>query len=355
MDNIVDKRALRQHLKEPIGALRENEVIAFPTETVYGLGGNAFSSQAIKKIFSIKGRPADNPLILHIGNINQLDEIVTTISATGRELIERFWPGPLTLILPSRKQVVQEARAGLDTVAVRMPSHPIARLLLEEVGLPIAAPSANLSGRPSPTLAKHVWDDLYGKVYGIIDGGRVEIGIESTVLDLTHERPRILRPGSLTAEELRAWIPDLIPSSLNNETLSSALSEGATGDTSPISPGMKYTHYAPRGELYLVRGNEELMIEWINNQIAHRHPAHKSIALLAVEERLSLYKGADMYFSYGSKNNIAEASMRLYEILRQCDEQGADIIYSEGFSEMGIGAALMNRLEKAAGGRMTIL
>ncbi|OCA82386.1 threonylcarbamoyl-AMP synthase [Bacillus sp. FJAT-27225] len=319
--------------------LASNEVVAFPTETVYGLGGNAESDEAVEKIFHAKGRPSDNPLIIHIADTSQMEGFVEDIPEVADKLIEAFWPGPLTLILQMKKGALSEkATAGLDTVGVRMPDHPVALALLKECKHPIAAPSANSSGKPSPTTARHVAHDLTGKIAGIVDGGSTGVGVESTVLDCTSSVPSILRPGGITLEQLEAVIGMVeVDPALRNS------------DSKPKAPGMKYRHYAPEAPLYLVKGKKEFLQEVASN---FRREG-KRVGILAAEETAGGYE-ADSVIACGSRDNLETVAAALYETLRAFNEHKLDVIISETFPETGVGHAIMNRLMKAAGNKVIV-
>ncbi|MEH7222183.1 L-threonylcarbamoyladenylate synthase [Bacillus sp. JJ1566] len=324
-------------IKEAASLLQKNEVVAFPTETVYGLGANALSDEAVGKIYEAKGRPSDNPLIVHISTIGQLHKIVQEIPEKAERLIEKFWPGPLTLVLKRKENAVsQKVTAGLETVAVRMPSHPVALALIEASGLPLAAPSANTSGKPSPTMAKHVAEDLTGKIAGILDGGATGVGLESTVLDCTGEVPVILRPGGVTKEQLEAVCGVV-------EVDKAILTEGEA----PKSPGMKYKHYAPTAPLTIVNGR----VEFIQSLVKEKQNEGLKVGVLTTTERESMYK-ADKIIACGSREDLESVANRLYDVLRLFDESGVDVIFSESFPSEGIGQAIMNRLTKAAGHKL---
>lgn len=334
VDKYVDNAYIYPHVIEAARLIVENEVVAFPTETVYGLGANAKSEEAVKKVFEAKGRPSDNPLIVHIASEAQLSEIVTEIPPLAKRLMKEFWPGPLTLILKQKPgQLASSVTAGLDTVAVRMPSHPVALGLIKACDLPIAAPSANTSGKPSPTTAKHVQDDLDGRIAGIVDGGATGVGVESTVLDCTGEIPIILRPGGVTKEQLESIIGQV------KEDV--ALTKK---DETPKAPGMKYTHYAPKAPLTLVKGDHS----FIQNLIDRKRAEGMKIGVLVASEHQALYK-ADYVVTTGSLAELSTVASGLYDALRKFDQWKVDFIYSEVFPEEGIGKAIMNRLSKAAG------
>ncbi|MFS0862993.1 L-threonylcarbamoyladenylate synthase [Fredinandcohnia sp. 179-A 10B2 NHS] len=321
-------------IKEASELLKQNEVVAFPTETVYGLGANATSDDAVNKIYKAKGRPSDNPLIVHISQKEQLNEIAQDISQLANKLIDTFWPGPLTLVLKKKENAVSErVTAGLDTVAVRMPDHPIALALITTSGLPLAAPSANLSGKPSPTHARHVTHDLTGKIAGIIDGGATGVGLESTVLDCSGDVPVILRPGGVTKEQLEEVCGRV-------EIDQALIKEGQA----PKSPGMKYTHYAPKAPLIIVNGSKE----YIQTLVQEKQEQGKRVGVLTTSESKNEYQ-ADKVIACGSRQDLVTVANQLYDVLRSFDESNIEIIFSESFPNEGIGQAIMNRLTKAAG------
>ncbi len=325
-------------LNYPAKVIQEGGLVAFPTETVYGLGANALEEEAIYKIFEAKGRPADNPLIVHIANINDLDMLVEEYNGLVKKVISKFWPGPLTIVFKKKEIIPEVVTSGLDTVAIRMPSSKIARKLIEMAGVPIAAPSANLSGKPSPTTVLHVIDDLTGKVDCIIDGGNCEVGLESTVLDLSTDIPTILRPGCVTYEELQEVLPDIV--------FDSALSDSTI---TPKSPGMKYVHYSPDAEVYILECdiiNKEERLEI--NRIVKDKFKDKKVGFMGSNQFIKKFND---YFtiSLGSKENLSEIASNLFDALRSFDEKKVDIIISESFKNEGIGIAIMNRLLKSAG------
>jgi len=326
-------------------------VVGFPTETVYGLGGNAFSAQAIGKIFAAKGRPADNPLIVHVCSMAQFRSLVTDVPALAAKIAEQFWPGPLTIILPSNGKVCAKALGGVQTVGIRMPSHPVALKLIEMCGLPLAAPSANLSGKPSPTLAAHVSHDLDGKIAGIVDGGPTGIGLESTVLDCTQlcltENPcqlpptlHILRPGGVTLEQLRALV--------GSEAKIELEAAGPDVNFQPRAPGMKYTHYAPTAQLCLVDGTDDFLTSLVRQSQAEG----RKVGILTVEEKVahfaSLTKDTEI-ISCGTQTDLGSVAHELFGALRKFDATNVDVVFGHTFSEVGLGKAIMNRLSKAAG------
>lgn len=339
VDNHVD--TFHPDIREAAERLRKGQVIAFPTETVYGLGANALDTEAVKKIFAAKDRPGDNPLIVHIAAIKQLIPLVKDVDQKSQRLMDHFWPGPLTIIFQKQKGISDLVTAGLSTVAVRMPNHPVALALIKAANLPIAAPSANRSGKPSPTTAEHVWHDLNGKIDGIVDSGPTGVGVESTVIDISGDIATVLRPGGVTVEELRAV--------LGKVQLDPAIEQQTNR---PLSPGMKYTHYAPSGEMWIVQGDEQKVIETINMLAKEQSVKGKKVGILTLEEHNDHFYHADMILSYGSKQNLYPMAEHLYEALRIFDLQQIDYILAEGFEEKGIGLAIMNRLKKAAGGKM---
>ncbi|MFB6466244.1 L-threonylcarbamoyladenylate synthase [Cytobacillus sp. Hz8] len=337
VDKNVDKQEGYQQIAQAAHFLKENEVIAFPTETVYGLGGNAKSDVAVAKIFAAKGRPSDNPLIMHIADKNQLKDIVEEIPEKAHLLIDQFWPGPLTIIFRKKEGVLSEkATAGLPTVAVRMPDHPIALALIAESGLPIAAPSANRSGKPSPTTANHVFEDLDGRIPGIVDGGSTGVGVESTVVDCTEEIPTILRPGGITKEQLEAVVGEVrVDPALADE------------NQAPKAPGMKYKHYAPNAPLYLVNGTQS----FIQKLVDEKQKQGQVVGVLTTEEHQGDYR-ADYIFACGRRSDLKTVANFLYKVLRSFNRSSVDVIYSEMFPTEGVGQAIMNRLMKAAGGKI---
>ena len=340
----IDKDSIEQDkIREITKAFNDGKLVVIPTETVYGLGANGFNEEACMNIFKAKGRPADNPLILHIAETSQVDELVSEIPDVARDCMDVFWPGPLTMIMKRSDKISDVVTAGLDSVAIRMPSHSIARAILKDCMLPIAAPSANLSGRPSATSAKHCIEDFDGKVDIIVDGGETNVGIESTVIDMTSNPPMILRPGGVTYEELKTIIPNV---TIDNTTID------ANDSTVPKSPGQKYRHYAPKADAYCFAGNLEGVVKEVNKRI-QENPG-KKIAVLATEETMGDYKGADLVINLGSRENMEEIAHSLFDALRRCDEENIDIIYAEGFDFRGIGAGIMNRLLKACGGKVVL-
>lgn len=331
--------AEEEALQQAGEVLRQGGLVAFPTETVYGLGGDALNKDSSRKIYAAKGRPSDNPLIVHINEFEDIYPIVAKVPEAAKKLADAFWPGPLTMILPKSDKVPYETTGGLSTVAVRMPSHPIARKLIAYGGGYVAAPSANASGKPSPTVAKYVEEDMAGKIEVIIDGGAVGIGLESTIIDLTVEPPQILRPGYITEEMFRQVVGDI-------DTDVTILKSDS--GQAPKAPGMKYRHYAPKGELTIVCGEPGPVVEYINGQAAADKACGDKVGIIGTEEVLDAYR-ADVIKSVGSRNDEESIARHLYTILREFDDEGVTKIYSEGFSVEGFGQAIMNRLLKAAG------
>ncbi|HHZ16129.1 MAG TPA: L-threonylcarbamoyladenylate synthase [Peptococcaceae bacterium] len=317
-------------------------LVAFPTETVYGLGADGTNPQAVRRIFAAKGRPSDNPLILHVACKDEVLGLATEVNAQARQLMQLFWPGPLTLVLPKKPCVPEEVTAGLDTVAIRMPRHPVALALIAASGVPIAAPSANLSGYPSPTTGRHVYEDLAGRIEAVLDSGETGVGLESTVLDLSGPIPVILRPGGVTREELTAVLGTVI--------VDQGLSDPRQ---KPKAPGMKYVHYSPRAEVVLIHGPREQNALKIRELVTAYADKGKKIGLLLTREtwrHLPDLKGQVAYAQdLGSCARLEEIAHLLYRELRNCDEARADVVFTETYPEEGIGAALMNRLLKAAG------
>ena len=335
-------------LKEAGIIIKNGGLAAFPTETVYGLGGDAFNPESSRKIYAAKGRPSDNPLIVHICEWDAVYKLVSDkpkhipLLAAAKKLADAFWPGPLTVILPKSDKVPKETTGGLDTVAIRLPAHKTARALIAAAGGYVAAPSANISGRPSPTLAKYVLEDLAGRIELIIDGGPVGIGLESTIVDLTVSPPEILRPGFVTEKMLE-------------DVLGSVRTDAALLEESPKqrpkAPGMKYRHYAPKGELTVVSGNPEQVVAYVNARLEEAKKEGQKTGVIATEETKERYR-ADLVKAAGSRTDELAAAKQLYAILREFDEYGAQILYSEAFDREGLGQAIMNRLLKAAGHRL---
>lgn len=333
-ENCIDERAMEEAGK----LLKSGELVAFPTETVYGLGANALDEDAAAKIYAAKGRPSDNPLIIHIAEMDSLSYITKELPETAIKLADRFWPGPLTMVMKKSEIVPYGTTGGLDTVAVRMPSNRIALEMIRHGGGYIAAPSANTSGRPSPTLASHVADDMDGIIPLILDGGAVGIGIESTIVDLTEEIPTILRPGFITKEMLEEVVGEVW------------IDKGLAADakTPPKAPGMKYRHYAPRAELLIVEGEAGAVVAKINALGKENERQGIRTGIIGTEETVSQYE-TGLVKSIGTRNDELSISSHLYSILREFDESEVEVIYSESFEQGAMGSAIMNRLLKAAG------
>ena len=342
VDNIDDKDL--DNLKEAARLLRSGELVAFPTETVYGLGGDALREDAAKKIYAAKGRPSDNPLIVHVSDIEQVERIAKDIPDNARILMEKFWPGPLTIVFNKKECVPHGTTGGLDTVAVRMPNHNVARELIRTSGVLLAAPSANLSGGPSPTCAEHVYEDMQGRIPMIIDGGQVGIGLESTIVDVTDRNAMILRPGFITREMLQDAIGDV--------DVDKAILEPAGKDYKPKAPGMKYRHYAPKAELTLFDGDIQRVVEHINELVRDCEQKGMKVGVIASDETVNQYICKNT-LSIGTREDETTIAHNLYYILRQFDEMNVDVIFGECFSDERLGNAIMNRLKKAAGYKVT--
>lgn len=324
------------------GILKSGGLVAFPTETVYGLGADALNEDAAKKTYEAKGRPSDNPLIVHIAKRSALDPIVARIPEKAEKVAEKFWPGPLTMVFEKSELVPYGTTGGLETVAVRMPNHVLACQLIEAGGGYISAPSANSSGRPSPTSADHVAEDLHGKIDMIVDGGLVEIGVESTILDMTVEPPMILRPGAITVEMLEQVIGQVqIDRAIVDETSQEA----------PKAPGMKYRHYAPKAVLTIIEGDVGRSVDAINTLTKEKMEMGYKVGIIATEETRKAYPQG-MVKSIGYRAEVESIAHNLYKVLREFDEEEIDCIYSEAFFGEGMGDAIMNRMLKAAGHRV---
>ena len=319
--------------------LSEGGLVGFPTETVYGLGANALNREAVLSIFAAKGRPADNPLIVHIYDPAQL-QALCTIPEAAPLLMKAFWPGPLTLLFPKKETVPPEVTAGLPTVAIRMPSHPVAAEMLRVCQLPVAAPSANRSGRPSPTTAAHVMEDMEGRIPLILDGGASNVGLESTVLDLCHGTPTILRPGGITKEMLESVLG-------TDVALAGSILRPLRENEKALSPGMRYRHYAPHGTVTLVEGNENEVLTAL--RLLYRRDAEKGIrtCVLCFSEHMKALQDCVPH-DLGSSRNQSQIAHRLFDTLRSLDQEGMEQIYSEVVPPEGMGLAVMNRLGRAA-------
>lgn len=336
----IDKNNINLKAIEQAGEiLKRGGLVAFPTETVYGLGADALDEEAAKKTYAAKGRPSDNPLIVHIAEISALDKIAAYIPENTLALAHQFWPGPLTMIFNKTESVPYGTTGGLDTVAVRMPSDLIAKELILAAGGYVSAPSANTSGRPSPTTAAHVLEDLEGKIDMIIDGGSVDIGLESTILDMTVTPPMILRPGAITAE--------MIESVIGNVSVDAAIIDHESKQA-PKAPGMKYRHYAPKAKLMIVEGNIREEVLAIRQLAFEAMRNGNPVGIIATKETVRYYTNG-IVKNIGSREDESTIAKNLYAVLREFDEEDVEVIYSESFALQGIGKAIMNRLEKAAG------
>ena len=320
--------------------IKEGGLVAFPTETVYGLGGDALNKDSSRKIYAAKGRPSDNPLIVHISRMEDLPFLVEEIPKIVYDLAEAFWPGPLTIIMKKSEHVPMETTGGLQTVAVRMPSHPVARKFIEYAGGYVAAPSANVSGRPSPTKARYVVEDMAGRIEMILEGDEgIEIGLESTIIDVTGQVPMILRPGYVTREMLETVAGQV---QVDKTILDRNCKEP------PKAPGMRYRHYAPKGQLTIIEGTPENTIACIQRLTEEAKLQGEKVGIIGTEETRNYYQG-DSVKSVGSRQDEEAIARSLYTLLREFDEEDISVIYSESFSEGGMGQAIMNRLLKAAG------
>ncbi len=335
----------RQVLDAAADIIKNGGLVAFPTETVYGLGANGLSGDAAAKIYAAKGRPSDNPLILHICKKKDLEDIVKYIPKTAEKLMDAFWPGPMTLVFAKSDKVPYGTTGGLDTVAVRMPAHSVALGLIEAAGVPIAAPSANLSGRPSPTTAAHVREDMEGRIDMIIDGGEAGIGLESTIIDVTGDTPMILRPGFVTAE----MIEKVTGSVAFDKVVLASKKTDLEDDYKPKAPGMKYRHYAPKADFVMYEGDAEAVISKINTMTAVDINSGLKVGIIATDETKDRYPEDAYVVSLGSRTDEDAVAHNLYGALRSFDEMGIQKIYGETFEKSGLGQAIMNRLAKAAG------
>ncbi|MCS7134657.1 MAG: L-threonylcarbamoyladenylate synthase [Candidatus Pacearchaeota archaeon] len=335
---IDKKNPERKKILLAANIIRKGGLVAFPTETVYGLGADALNPKAVKKIYEVKRRPFDNPLIVHIARKKDLFRLARSVPKEVKILIRNFWPGPLTLILKASKIVPKVTTAGLDTIAIRMPNHKVALDLIKACGKPIAAPSANLSGRPSPTLAQHVIQDLYGKIDLILDAGPTDIGVESTVLDLSSPTPQILRPGGITFEKLKKVLKDLVvhPVAIGKKTTILAK-----------SPGLKHKHYAPKAKMIVVEGKNR--IKKIKELAMKNIYEGKKIGILAISKQLNTLKKNCIVKFFGKNKSLKLVAKNLFKLLRELDEEKVDLIIAEGVEDTGLGLAIMNRLRKAAG------
>lgn len=326
-------------LKKAGDIIKRGGLVAFPTETVYGLGGDALNPDSSRKIYAAKGRPSDNPLIVHIADFEDIYKIVKEVPASAVKLAEAYWPGPLTMRFMKSDAVPDTTTGGLDTVAVRMPDNPIALAFIRAAGGYIAAPSANTSGRPSPTLAQYVAEDMDGRIEMILDGGKVGIGLESTIVDLVEATPTILRPGYITLEMLKDILGDV---DVDPTILS------ADSDAAPKAPGMKYRHYAPKGDLTIIEGNIDDVVSFINEKTTELSSRGERVGIIATDETVDRYYNGDIK-SVGNRKAEETVARELYRVLREFDDENVTVIFSESFERKGIGQAIMNRLLKAAG------
>lgn len=338
---VIDKNQIDSELINKAGEIiKAGGLVAFPTETVYGLGGDALNAKSSSKIYAAKGRPSDNPLIVHIADLEDLYKITAEVPEAAVRLAKAYWPGPLTMIFKKKDIVPDETSGGLETVAVRYPSHKVALEFIKAAGGFVAAPSANLSGRPSPTTALHVKEDMDGRIEAIIDSGSCEIGLESTIIDFTQDTPMMLRPGFVTEEMLKEVLDEV--------SKDPAVFGTTITDAKPKAPGMKYRHYAPKGQLTIVSGSEDKVADFILARVKDKDP-NKKIGVVVCHDKASKYYGADFVGDIGERDDEITIAARLYDILRRCDEEEIDEIYSEEFDTPNLGMAIMNRLIKAAG------
>lgn len=326
-------------IEEAGKVIRNGGTVAFPTETVYGLGANALDDEAVMKIFIAKGRPQDNPLIIHVST-KEISELVKDVPEVAQKIIDKFWPGPLTVILEKKDIIPNVTSANLNTIGIRMPNSEIALKLIELAERPIAAPSANISGRPSPTEVERCVEDLNGRVDYIIGGESSDIGVESTIVDCTVNPPLVLRPGGITLEMLKEINPEI--------ELDKALKSKPNDDFKPKAPGMKYKHYAPNAHLKIIKGKNEKTIEIINEIVENYIEKGNDVAILTTNENLNKFNNGKV-ISLGSENDLKEIAKNLFEALRKCDDLRVQYILCQGFEENGVGLAIMNRLNKAAG------
>ena len=314
--------------------LKNGGLAAFPTETVYGLGGNALDAKASEKIYAAKGRPSDNPLIVHIADFDQIYDLCPAVPPQAKLLADAVWPGPLTMIVPKGDCIPDEVSCGLDTVGIRLPSHPMARALIRESGVPLAAPSANTSGRPSTTTAAHVMHDMDGKIAAVLDGGACGVGVESTVITLALERPRLLRPGGITLEQLRSVLGEV--------DVDRALYEKIGDDVKVSAPGMKYRHYAPKAPVTVVRGNPQDTAKYIAAHIGD------STGVLCFDEYKNMFPNC-IVECFGSKDDLGAQAREVFDRLRAFDDTSVTQIWAQCPSDEGLGLAVANRIKKAAG------
>lgn len=336
----IDPNDIDMDIIEEFGKmLREGKTVIFPTETVYGLGANALDEDAAAKIYTAKGRPSDNPLLVHVSDISEVDNLVENVDEKAKLLMEKFWPGPLTILFKKKSVIPDRTSGGLDTVAIRMPSDEVARRIIKAATVPIAAPSANISGKPSPTKAEHIIEDMKGRVDAILIGGECNFGVESTIVDLSGDYPLVLRPGCVTLEMLREVLGkvEIDPSLMNKDD-----------NIKAKAPGMKYKHYSPDAQVYIVSGDDSSRISKINELIDENSKKGLKTGVLCMSKNLDSYKAKT--FDLG--NNYEEAAHNLFDELIKLDKEGIDIAYAESFEEKGVGVAIMNRLKKSAGYRI---
>lgn len=334
---VKDLNSNYENVKKGAEYLKKGEVVAIPTETVYGLAADAFNENAIKKVFQVKGRPQDNPLLVHIYKLEQVYDICKDIPQEAKKVFDAFWPGSVTLIFNKKECISDIVTAGMDTVAVRFPKSEIARVVIKESGTLLVAPSANLSGKPSTTSAKHCINDLSGKIPCILDGGSCSIGLESTIIDMSTPDPVLLRPGAISVDEICDIIPNLI---YKKDLLSVEDSEV------PKAPGMKYRHYAPDVPVTLVEG------EYVNTSKWIKENANKNEAILCFEEFLDEFSNYNYIYSLGSFNTLNTAAQKIFDLLRECDKLDIDHIYIQAPINHGLGNSIINRLEKASAGNI---
>ena len=328
-----------KEIQEAAEIIKNGGTVVFPTETVYGLGADGLNSEAVKKIFEAKGRPQDNPLIIHVSS-KDLNLYAEEVPQIANKLVEKFWPGPLTIILKKKDIVPNETSASLDSIGIRMPNNEIALKLIELSETTIAAPSANISGRPSPTDLQRCVEDLDGKVDCILGGEQSDIGVESTIVDCTVNPPLVLRPGGVTLEMLREIDPNI--------NIDPAIMKKPEPNLKPKAPGMKYRHYAPKAKVTIVSGNKKNTIEKIKEMVHYNIEKNKKVCILTVDENEKEYSEG-IKISLGSLNDLSTVARNLFETLRKCDDIGADVVFAESFEQKGVGIAIMNRLNKAAG------
>ncbi len=338
----IDRKHIEKEAFAEAGEiLRNGGLVAFPTETVYGLGGDGLNPEASKKIYAAKGRPSDNPLIIHIADVDDIKKLAVDIPESAWKLAEKFWPGPMTMILNRSDIVPKETTGGLDTVAIRLPSDEIARTLIRESRCFIAAPSANSSGRPSPTRAEHVIEDLSGKIDMVIDGGSCDIGLESSIIDLSGEKPLILRPGFITREDFEAVTKGV-------EYDRAVIAKSPEKNIVAKAPGMKYRHYAPKGSITIVEGEPLKVAEYINKSVAEFESKGVRTAVICSDENRHMYRCEKIY-DLGSRKHELDITSHLFDVLRQSDSDEIGVIFAESFDELRLSQAIMNRLRKAAG------